>query len=60
MILDLVFFPGAITRFIWVLLACLVLVVVCGALWIVGGFIVGLVENACMERRDQDKRRLRR
>ena len=56
MITDLVFFPDAITRFVWVLLACMMIVVACGVLWIVGGFVVGLVEEACMDRRGPDRR----
>lgn len=48
MITDLLFFHGAITRFIWVLLVCLVVVMACGMLWIVWGFIVERVEAACM------------
>lgn len=56
MIPDLVFFPDAITRFVWVLLACMMIVVACGVLWIVGGFVVGLVEEACMNRLKPDKR----
>lgn len=51
MITDMVFFSDAITRFVWVLLACMALVVACGALWIVGGFVVGRVEEACMGKR---------
>ena len=51
MITDLVFMPDAITRFVWVLLACMMVVVACGVLWIVGGFVVGLVEDACMGKR---------
>lgn len=59
MITDLVFFPDAITRFVWVLLACMMIVVACGVLWIVGGLMVGWVEEACMGRRGPDKRGLR-
>lgn len=47
MITDLVFFPDAITRFVWVLLLGLGWVVACLLLWIVGGFIVERVEAAC-------------
>lgn len=47
---DLVLFPGVITHFVWVLLAFMALVVACGALWIVGGFVAALVEEACMRR----------